>query len=320
MIINNPIKSESGEDLIRIIVGQPQICSNHRIETLTDGYHSSTIITRYNMESSLKEMSRIEQPVIFDNILFIVREQDAITRNNFINTIKKLEDYPNSHYINLVWIIKEIIGGTKNILTSKNFEIINLRETHREDYKRMILNDIKDHSLEHKHDLTEDLSIFYAKAISQKLNFSVNNYHIYKSLLFNGEKITQGRIEKTISSETYISLISVLEDLLLGANLNSRYKRYKQLCDKYSYSWVHKEMIKSLEQIIKAKNKVYITKQYTVTSLKERDWTKQYNKIITGSLIGDCIDLLYLLRLEPKIAIIIYLEGNGLIRKRRVED
>lgn len=245
---------------IIIYIGTFNEYNIYRIDEEKDKY-SPFIKNFFKMGEYLKWKDGIHSsPLLRKKYLAIINLK--CNYKQFENTILNLQNSINP-YIKTILIVEPREKFINEPLTP--FEIIDLSKYHKEDFIRVLENELPQ--------LTQDGQ----KRLIYKIGYSYSNLKLYLPELKKMDLISSSDVSNLIKE----ARLAPIEFILTGiVNKEQSYiRQHYKLCDKYSEAWVIRTYIKMLTDVLELKSKLKAG-EITYSDIRSKKETKMYLKLI----------------------------------------
>lgn len=250
---------QAKNDII-IYIGTFNEYNIYRIDEEKEKY-SPFIKNFFKMSEYLKWKDGIHSsPLLREKYLAIINLK--CNYKQFENTILNLQNSINP-YVKTILIVEPREKFINEPLTP--FEIIDLSKYHKEDFIRVLENELPQ--------LTQDGQ----KRLIYKIGYSYSNLKLYLPELKKMDLISSSDISNLIKEVR----LAPIEFILTGiVNKEQRYIReHYKLCEKYSESWVIRTYIKMLTDVLELKSKIKAG-ETTYSDIRSKKETRMYLKLI----------------------------------------
>ena len=264
---------------MQIFIGEIKPFNKVYLDKIKAKYVKQYIKEFTTFDAFLKWAGAVHRPLLLDcNFLAIINDTNTYLRD-VQKMIRNIETLDNSKpFLDVVWIAGKNVR-LQNITLS--CDVINLKKSHKNDFKQAILKDLPY--------LTEE----GMKELLKKIGYSWDNYAIYQDNLIEAQVSLPKDITKIIKRETIKSAPETLSNLILRRRfcLNG----YLKLKSKYSERWVHQYFTEQLDKIIEFKIKL-AKKEIGLAQIKNSQEMSHYFHVILYTPITDVFLLRYSLQ------------------------
>ena len=272
-----------------IMIGEISDINRYRIDDIKRNYFPTFIVEFSTFSSFIKWAESAKKPLIGGNYLAIIREENFYTRMmERVHTISELRSQ-NDVY-DLVYIVKP--RETFQEISAKDIEIIILKRTFRDDFSKMIENELNIGDKDYKNEIT--------KTIINRIGYSIADFNVYKQDLLALPILTENTIRKVITEKKLKPIAEILEGLL--TRNRAMLKEHYRLCNKYSSIWTMNMYLSILEDILKAKRDLRRNKSL-LADIRKDDELRPYIAIIKDVRTVDIFTFRYLIQRNSGIAI-----------------